>query len=278
MQNQPLDAIDLDAYCQRIGYSGDRLPTLATLQAIHLGHAKSIAFENLNSLLKQPVALDLSSLEQKLIHKRRGGYCFEQNLLLRSVLTSLGFQVTNLAARVLWNLPDGVITPRSHMLLLVHGEGGPYIADVGFGGTTLTAPLALAPDVEQQTPHEPFRLLQTDHTYTMQVLIGDAWKSLYRFDLQEQQLPDYEVSNWYVSTHPNSIFVNTLMAARPDTDRRYALRNNQLTTHHVDGRTERLELSTVKEMRQALEDIFHLQLPLIEDLDQSLQRLIEDSP
>ncbi|MGH2415462.1 MAG: arylamine N-acetyltransferase family protein, partial [Microcystaceae cyanobacterium] len=119
MKNPTPDAIDLDAYFQRLGYSGGRFPTLKTLQAIHQHHAEAIAFENLNSFLKQPVFLDVTSLQQKLIHARRGGYCFEQNLLLRSVLTSLGFQVTNLAARVLWNLPEETITPRTHMLLRV---------------------------------------------------------------------------------------------------------------------------------------------------------------
>ncbi len=97
----PLDVIDLDAYFQRIGYQGERLPTQQVLQAIHRQHAQTIAFENLNSFLKQPVHLDLASLQQKLIHEGRGGYCFEQNLLLRSVLVALGFQVTSLAARAL---------------------------------------------------------------------------------------------------------------------------------------------------------------------------------
>lgn len=119
MKNQTTDAIDLDAYFQRIGYSGDRSPTLKTLQAIHQHYTRVIAFENLNSFLKQPVPLDTTFLQQKLIHEGRGGYCFEQNLLLRSVLIALDFQVTNLAARVLGSLPEGTITPCSHMLLWI---------------------------------------------------------------------------------------------------------------------------------------------------------------
>jgi N-hydroxyarylamine O-acetyltransferase len=99
MQKQTTDAIDLDAYFQRIGYSGECSPTLEALQAIHQHHAEAIAFENLNSFLQQPVPLDLKSLQQKLIHEGRGGYCFEQNLLLGSILSALCFQVTNLAAR-----------------------------------------------------------------------------------------------------------------------------------------------------------------------------------
>jgi N-hydroxyarylamine O-acetyltransferase len=275
MKNQTPDAIDLDAYFQRIGYIGDRTPTLKTLQSIHQHHAQAIAFENLNSFLKQPVLLNATSLQQKLIYEGRGGYCFEQNLLLRSVLLALGFEVTNLAARVLWNLPQGTVTPRSHMLLRVNIDADEYIADVGFGGLTLTTPLSLTPDIEQSTPHEPFRLLATDHTYIMQAYIGQEWKSLYRFEPQEQQLPDYEVSNWYVSTHPNSLFVTTLMAARPDTDCRYALRNNQLTTHYLDGPTERRVLSTVTELRTALEEVFRLQMPAIANLDSVMQQVVQ---
>jgi N-hydroxyarylamine O-acetyltransferase len=275
MQKQTTDAIDLDAYFQRIGYSGERTPTLKTLQSIHQHHAETIAFENLNSFLKQSVPLDLKSLQQKLIHEGRGGYCFEQNLLLGSVLSAVGFQVTNLAARVLWNLPLWTITPRSHMLLQVDIGGEKYIADVGFGGLTLTAPLSLTADIEQSTPHEPFRLLATDHTLIMQAYIGQEWKSLYRFELQEQQLADYEVINWYVSTHPNSLFVTTLIAARPDTDCRYALRNNQLTTHYLDGRTERRVLSTVTELRTALKDVFGLKLPASANLDSALQQVVQ---
>jgi N-hydroxyarylamine O-acetyltransferase len=275
MKEQPLDAINLDAYFYRIGYSGERTPTLKTLQAIHRHHAQAIAFENLNSFLKQPVLLDLESLQQKLVYEQRGGYCFEQNLLLRSVLIALGFQVTNLAARVVWNLPEETITPRSHMLLQVDIDGEPYIADVGFGGLTLTTPLSLTPEIEQSTFHEPFRLIETDRTYTMQACLDQEWKSLYRFDLQEQQIPDYEVSNWYVATHSNSRFVTSLMVARPDVGCRYALQNNKLTTHHLDGQTERRILSTVTELRAVLKDIFYLQLPAIANLDSNLQQLVE---
>jgi N-hydroxyarylamine O-acetyltransferase len=271
------EAIDLDAYFERIGYGGDTAPTLKTLQAIHLHHATAISFENLTPLLKQPVRLDLKFLEKKLIDDQRGGYCFEQNLLLRAVLVALGFRVKNLAARVRWNVPEETMTPRSHMLLQVEISGKPYLADVGFGGLTQTAPLALTLDIEQQTPHEPFRLITTDQTYMLQAKLGQEWESLYQFDLQEQYLPDYEVSNWYVSTHPNSRFVTGLMTARPDVDRRYSLLNNQLTTHYLNGRTERRILEEVLEFRTVLEQLFRLQLPRTSDLDRVLQPLIASS-
>lgn len=271
----PQTILDLDAYFQRIGYTGERTPTLKTLQGIHYHHTKTIAFENLNPLVKQPVLLDLPSLQQKLVYEGRGGYCFEQNLLLRSVLLALGFPVTNLAARVLWNVPEGVITPRSHMVLRVDLDEDHYIADVGFGGLTLTTPLLLDLDREQNTSHEPFRFIATNHTYTMQANLNQQWKSLYHFDLQHQQLPDYEVSNWYVSTHPNSLFVNSLIVAKPDTDCRYALHNNHLTTHYLDGRTEQQVLQTVQELRAVLEEVFGLQVAAIDNLDSALNRFIK---
>jgi N-hydroxyarylamine O-acetyltransferase len=274
---QPENQLDLDPYFQRIGYDGERTPTLATLQAIHLRHASTIPFENLTPFLHQPVNLDLASLQHKLVESGRGGYCFEQNLLLHAVLRALGFQVSGLAARVRWNVPDEVVTARGHMLLQVELDGQTYLADVGFGGLTLTTPLALIPDRVQPTPHEPFRIVADGDGYLMQAQLGQEWRSLYRFDLQQQYLPDYEVSNWYLSNHPNSHFVTGLMAARPERDCRYALRNNQLTIHRLQGDTERRVLSTVGELRAVLEDTFHITLPITPNLDPALQRLIAET-
>jgi N-hydroxyarylamine O-acetyltransferase len=265
---------DLDAYCERIGYSGPRRATLDTLAAIHLCHAQAIPFENLNPLLGWPVRLDPQSLQQKMVREGRGGYCFEQNLLLRYALTALGFQALGLAARVLWNAPEGAVTARSHMLLLVDLDGGPYLADAGFGGLTLTGPLRLQPDIAQATPHEPFRLIRAGDEFLMQAQTSGTWRSLYRFGLQEQLLPDYEVSNWYLSNHPTSHFVTGLIAARPDPDRRYALRNNEFTVHHLDGRAERRILTSAKEIQEVLEAAFRLRLPDAPDLEAALTRLI----
>jgi N-hydroxyarylamine O-acetyltransferase len=270
-------AVDLDAYFQRIGYEGERTPTFETLQAIQLRHVKTIAFENLNPLMRWPVRLDIESLQQKLVRDGRGGYCYEHNLLFRHVLKALDFEVTGLAARVLWNEPDGAITPRSHMLLCVGLNENLYIADVGFGILTPTGPVRFEPDIEQATPHEPFRLIKAGQEFVMQAKISGDWKTLYRFDLQEQLLPDYEISNWYVSAHPDSIFVTGLIAARPATDRRYALRNNELAVHHLNGSTDRRILTSVVEMRDTLERAFRITLPNAPELDAALARLTADA-
>ncbi len=264
--------IDIDAYCARVGYDGPRHATLATLRELHSLQPQSIAFENLDPLLKRPVRLDPASLEQKMLHGGRGGYCFEQNLLFAHALRELGFKVTELAARVLWNVPPGVNTPRSHMLLLVDLEGEPYLADVGFGGNVLTAPLLLEFGKEQETPHEPFQVVKDGDRYLLQFKMRGEWVKLYRFDLSEQLQPDHEQGNWFVSTHPQSIFVNGLLGARAEPRRRYALANNVLSVHELSGGSEKRTLNA-REMRDALGDLFKVRLDGLDGLDAALDRL-----
>jgi N-hydroxyarylamine O-acetyltransferase len=159
------------------------------------------------------------------------------------------------------------------MLLLVDLDEGPHLADVGFGGQVMTGPLRLEADVEQATPHEPFRLVRVGGDWLVQSRIGGAWRPLYRFDLQEQHLPDYEVASWYLSNHPDSHFLNGLLAARPAPGRRYALRNNELAVHHLSGNTERRILTSAAELRAVLQAEFRLALPDAPELDAALERL-----
>jgi N-hydroxyarylamine O-acetyltransferase len=278
MTSQFDGTFDLDAYLARIGYDGERTPTVETLRDIHRRHAEAIPFENLNPFVGWPVRLDPWSLQEKIVRGGRGGYCFEQNLLFRAALQSLGFRVTGLAARVLWNAPEGAVTPRGHMLLRVDLDEGPYIADVGFGGLTLTGPLRLETEIEQATPHEPFRLMAAANEFVLQASIHGAWKTLYRFPLHEQLQVDYEITSWYLSNHPASHFVTGLIAARPAAGHRYALRNNELAVHHRDGRTERRTLATAGELREALEGTFRIALPNAPELDAALARVATREP
>jgi len=205
----------------------------------------------------------------------RGGYCYEQNILLSHALHALGFEVTGLAARVLWNAAvAGAIPPRTHMLLRVDIERRPWLVDAGFGVMTPTGPLQLKAEEEQATPHEAFRLLADRNEFVMQTKIREEWRSLYRFDLQVQLLPDYELANWYVSTHPESRFVNGLMVARPAPGRRYTLLNNEFTVHHLNGGTKRQMLASAAEIRTLLVGEFQLTLPDTPELDSALRRLI----
>lgn len=252
------ESIDLEAYFARIGYDGPRETTLDTLRRLHALHPAAISFENLDSLMKRPVKLDLASIQAKLVNGRRGGYCYEQNGLFRAVLETLGFSVTGLGARVQWMAPEGFVPPRTHMLLRVDVPEGPHIADVGFGGLTLTAPLRLEPELEQPTPHGTFRLAtKEDGELQLQALLREGWTRLYQFSLTPQAQADYELGNWWVSTHPLSPFVNGLMLARVAGERRLGFRNNQLTVHHPDGRSERRCLNS-DELAAVLAEQFEL--------------------
>jgi N-hydroxyarylamine O-acetyltransferase len=254
--------IDLEAYFRRIGYQGPRDPTLGSLAGIHAHHVTRIPFENLDVLLGRPIRLDPASLARKLIDLGRGGYCFEQNGLMTHVLRALGFRVTTLAARVRFGVADSVETSRSHMLLKVDLPEGPYLVDVGFGGQTPGIPLQLEPELEQVTAHGLYRVVEREgadgefQTFDLQSRAREGWAPLYRFTLEPQLRADYEVANWWVSTHPESIFVRGLMVARQESDRRYTLLNNQFTTRHTDGRAEEWTLSTVDELAGVLRDYF----------------------
>jgi N-hydroxyarylamine O-acetyltransferase len=253
-------ALDLSAYLARIGYDGPRTPTLATLRAIQLLHPQAIAFENLNPLLALPVKLDVESLQHKLVRSRRGGYCFEHNGLLFEVLRALGFRVSGLAGRVVWNNPPDTIPPRSHMILRVELDESTYLADVGFGMSP-TAPMQLVPDIAQETPHESFRLLERAGHFTLQCNLKGQWTSFYMFDLQEQDPVDYQVANHYVSTWPTSHFVTSLIAARATADGRYGLRNNRLSIHKRSGDSEQRVLTSAAEISTALKDLFGVIVP-----------------
>ena len=195
-QAAPTEPIDLQAYLERIGVRTSFAPNLQTLRAIITAHVATIPFENLDPFLGVSPALDIASVQRKLVRDGRGGYCFEQNRLLSDALRAIGFQVTDLAARVLWGQPDDASTARTHMLLRVEVDGRPWLADVGFGGNTPTGPLEFVPDVEQATPHEPFRLIRRNESdWRVQLFAGDTWHTLYRFDLQPQFPADYRVGN-----------------------------------------------------------------------------------
>lgn len=270
--------LDLDRYFERVGYAGEARPTLETLSRLHALHAAAIPFENLSAFLGEPISLDLAAIQAKMLSPGRGGWCFEHNLLFSHVLEAIGFEVRRLAARVRWNVPPEVTPARSHMLMRVTAEGREYVADVGFGGLTLTAPLRLEPHAEQATPHEPHRLVPSGTGYMLEAFVAGAWQALYLFDLQEHLLADYEVSNWYLATHPRSQFVTGILAARAEPGVRHTLRNTRYTLHRPGGEGERRFIATVDEYRRVLGERFHLAPPGGAELDRRLAKLIEAHP
>lgn len=264
---------DLDAYLRRIGFIGEPRADRSTLTALVAAHCAAIPFENLDPLLGRAVDLAPQALVDKLVHARRGGYCFEQNGLLRLVLERIGLEVTGLAARVLWMRAEDEITPRTHMALLVALDSGPVIADVGFGGTGCTGVLDLLDGVAQETPHERFWLLRDGDGWRQEVEISGEWRPTYRFDLTPQLAVDYELANWWTCANPQSHFTFSLVAARALPGRRLALRNFDYAVHTADGAAERRTLSGPEEACAVLETQFAIAVPERERLLERLRTL-----
>ena len=255
--------IDLDAYFSRIGYRGPRAPTLDTLRAIHELHPAAIPFEAIDVLLDRSIDLSPQAIDAKLIARKRGGYCYEQNSLLKRALEVLGFEVEGLIARVRWMAAeDAPPRPRTHMVLRVRLDGVEWLVDVGFGGLVLTAPLSFNTAESQSTPHEKFRLLPLPHGHRVEAQLDQKWEPLYEVS-NEPQLPiDYQLANWFSSKYPASHFRHDLNVARTTSEVRYTLLNNRFTARPKQGEVDRRAL-TARELHEVLVSVFHL--PVIDE-------------
>ena len=253
-----LEALDVDAYLTRVGYSGRLQPDSSVLEALHLAHATRIPFENLDILLKRPIRLDLASLQAKLVTGGRGGYCFEQNLLFSAVLQRLGFSVTQLAARVLYRSRRKV--PRTHVVLMVEVAGRRLLADVGFGLEGLLLPLPFASGRETPQFAWTYRLVEANGEWLLQSLRDGSWVELYSISPAPCLAVDFEPANHYMSTHPDSRFVQTLTVQLPTPEVRHMLRNRELVLDRGAAVTRRM-LADDDELLAVLAETFGLRFP-----------------
>ncbi|KMV17110.1 arylamine N-acetyltransferase [Mycolicibacterium conceptionense] len=266
--------IDLAAYFDRIGLTGSVSADVDTLRNVVAAHGRSIPFENLDPLLGIPVAdLGAEALADKLITRRRGGYCYEHNGLLGYALDELGYGVDRLAGRVVWmKEPDAPLPALTHNVLAVTvpGEAGRFLVDVGFGGQTLSSPIRLQTGAVQQTRHEPYRLTEVATQgvpeYELAAQVRGQCQALYRFTAVPQPRIDLEVGSWYVSTHPGGIFVVGLTAALVTDDARFNLHGRNLAIHHHDG-TEKIRFDTAAEVLDALTERFGINLSDLAGVD-----------
>lgn len=255
-----MSQLDLDAYLARIEYSGPLAPTYAVLEALHLAHASHIPFENLDVLLKRPIRLDLASLQAKLVTGGRGGYCFEQNLLLAAVLERLGYPLRLVAAKVRHRGDRDL--PRTHAFLLASADGGDWVADVGFGGEGLLLPVPLLGGRETRHYAWRYRIVEErPGQWLLQSGRPDGWGNLYSFTLDPQTPADCEMANHYTATHPDSPFISTLTAQLPTPEARHVLRNRELTVDRGGGRVERRLLGNDDELLDVLATTFGLKFP-----------------
>ncbi|MEV5570856.1 arylamine N-acetyltransferase [Spirillospora sp. NPDC052269] len=269
------DDLDLDAFLDRIGYDGDRVPTLATLRALHRGHTTSIPFENLEPALRRPVLLDVPSLQDKMVRSARGGYCFEHAALFAAALERLGFDFTGVVGRVVVGAPEGAIRPATHALLVVRPQDDDreWLCDVGFGGGPLE-PLPLEDGVESDQDGWRFRLVRLDddefgvRNWTLQQDGPEGWTRRHVFT-QVRAFPiDFALGSHYVATNSHSPFVERVYAQRFAADALRQLDNLTLTTTWPDGTRETRELDR-SEFLKELADLGIV--PADEDVDDLLK-------
>ncbi len=254
--------LDLAAYFARIGYTGPREPTLAALQAIAALHTEAIPFENLDVLLGRPIELDPAAIEQKLVHQRRGGYCFEQNTLLLHVLTALGFRVTPLSGRVRLQQPREFTPPRTHLFLRIDLEDGPWLADAGIGALSLTSSIRLDQEGEQATRHEPRRIVRENGRLFHQARLGGEWTDVYEFTGEEMPAVDRELANWWTSTNPKSKFRQMISVGRAGpAGTRFVIRNNEFIHRRGADVLKRCEIATPEQLLALLAQYFGLHFP-----------------
>ena len=238
------EELDVDAYLARIGYGGPTGATGKVLRRLHRAHAAAIPFENLDILLGRGIQLDLPSLQEKLVRGRRGGYCFEHNLLFAALLERLGFAVTRLAGRVQMN--NAKILPSTHMTLKVSVGGEPWLADVGFGAEGLLEPVPLTDGATSGQDGRAYGLVQeTEREWVLRSSRPDDWLDLYSFTLEPRHHADYFVANYCTSTHPRSPFTGRMVVQRVTPERTLSLVDRQLAETDPAGKVNTRDLPEV---------------------------------
>jgi N-hydroxyarylamine O-acetyltransferase len=250
--------LDTQAYLQRISYIGPLEVTAETLRQLQLAHLLTVPFENLSIHSGEPIVLDDKSLFEKIVRRRRGGFCYELNGLFAALLQSKGFEVTKLAAEVAD--AEGVFGPPfDHMTLMVLLDK-PWLVDVGFGDSFLE-PLLLAEEIEVQQGRRTYRIIRNnDQLLLLQRTAGEEWKPQYRFTLQPHEYPDYLEMCRYHQTSPESHFTRNRMCSRATPDGRITLSGMRLIRTEANGERFEQELSGEDEFRELLSAHFGIDM------------------
>lgn len=249
------DRLDLAAYLARIGEGGGP-PTTATLDRLHRAHVASVPFENFDLVLGREIRVDIDGVARKLVHGRRGGYCYEHGVLFAAALEQLGFRVRRLLARV-GHHPERP-RARTHMTLHVRADDGERLADVGFG-SGLLAPLPWDGDEHPQDGWAYRLVTLEDGARELQERGTGDWSTLYGFSPEPQHASDVMMANYFTSTHPSSPFVGRPVAMRRLPDQRIRLLGRTLQTSSPDG-TEEQRAITDDELPGLLADTFAIPL------------------
>ncbi|OKI05378.1 acetyltransferase [Streptomyces sp. CB02923] len=262
MRAEPLDQARTDAYLRRLGAARPTAPDAEALRELHLRHLRTIPFENLSVHLAEDVTLDHASLVDKIVGASRGGFCYELNGAFAALLRALGYRVELLAARVFG--PAGPGIPYDHLALRVHtggGQGGPWLADIGFGKNS-RYPLRLDSRDEQPDPAGVFRIEETADGDLD--LLRDGVPQ-YRMEQRPRALADFAAGCWYHRTSPDSPFTRSLVCSRLTETGRVTLSGRTLVITDADGGREEHEL-TEAEVLPAYRTHFGITLDRIPEL------------
>jgi N-hydroxyarylamine O-acetyltransferase len=228
--------LDIAAYLKRIDYHGQLAPTLQTLEALHEAHLLAVPFENLDIHRGRPIRLGSASLFQKIVSRRRGGFCYELNGLFALLLRKLGFEVTLLSASVAH--ANGGFGPEfDHLTLLVHLSED-WLADVGFGDS-FRQPLQAQAGLEHSEGEQAYRLIR-DGVYWIQQRRYDGWQPEYRFTMQPHELADFTAMCHYHQTSQESSFTQKRVCTLATPEGRITLSDLRLVTTIHGERSERL--------------------------------------
>lgn len=223
-------------YLHRIAYEGPLIPNEDTLRALHRAYLLSVPFENLSIHTGEQIQLNYAWLYDKIVTRKRGGFCYELNGLFGALLTSLGFRVEMLSARVATG--EGFGPEFDHMVLLVHLDE-PWLADVGFGASFLE-PLRLNQRASQADPAGNFRIIEQRDGFEMQEWVSDHFESQHFFTLTAHTLPAFEAMCHYHQTSPNSHFTQKLVCSKAIPTGRLTLSGKRLIRTQQGAREEQV--------------------------------------
>jgi N-hydroxyarylamine O-acetyltransferase len=256
-----IEQLDLDAYLRRIGHDGDRAPTARTLAVLHRAHVATIAFENLDIVLGRGIAVDLDSVQAKLVDRGRGGYCYEHGVLFAAALERLGFPVERMLARVGGEELERPRAP-THMTLRAHADGERWLADVGFGSGVLQ-PLRFDQAGPQRQGGWTFEVAATGpRSWALRERQRGEWVTRYGFDEQRLHAADVVMANHFTSTFPRSPFVGKAVVVRRDEESIRSLVDRRLTIERPDGSVEERDVGD-GELADLLREVFAI--PLSDD-------------
>jgi N-hydroxyarylamine O-acetyltransferase len=245
--------LNVPAYLDRIAYTGPIAPTIEVLRGLHRAHMMSVPFENLDIALNRRIACDENAFIQKIVERRRGGFCYELNGAFAGLLREIGFKVTLLSARV--PRDDGSDSPEfDHLVLRVDLEE-PWLADVGFGDSFVD-PLRLRPGAEQQQDGWIYRVVDCADSLCMERADRDAvWKRQYSFTLTPRSLNDFAAMCHHHQTSPESPFIHKSICSMATLGGRITVAERKLILTSNGTREER-PLASDEEWRAALKEHF----------------------